>query len=900
VDEDQIPLPGRPQTGPLPEADAHLLAQIRAGDVEAGHRFVRDYYPAVYRYLLYLTGHRESAEDLTQETFLQAWQHREQFQGRAPLRLWLHAIARREFLRARRGQRTVTSLEEAAELPDPCTGTWTDEAELRILLSRLPEEQQEVTLLYYLAGYRSSEIARIVRAPERTVRYRLLAARSRLAEELGPGDLAYLNEPAAPMRQWAWLPLDEMHALEARLARRTTAHREEDGMERREFLRHAAAGAAGLMLAEAEKEVVDRRLTQKVTLAFKGTALADLCDHLRGETGIQLTAGPSVADEKVTLFCEKLPLREVMRQLSRPFGYTWLRSGKAGEYRYELVQDLRSQLLEEELRNRDRNEALLALEREIEKYRPYLGLSPDEALARSKTAPPAEKPRLETLAGPGWGPIQMYYRLSRQDLEALRAGQGVEFSGEPKSGERALPPEVAGGVIQSHRHLRVRKEGNLPLFYGGEAGPERPEDLPLSAVPEVRANVHLWMRQTELGHLTLGGGCWIFFPRGAGEGSGGNAYATGTNPSVLKVENRLFTGKWAGDPALRLSVTLRPQPSCHAAPPTDTSPGSAPEPKVTTAGTLEALHRATGLPIVADYYTRLYPAGDVSVHGLPCYQALNQLADVMHLRWARDGEWLQFRSASYYDDRVKEVPNRFLSRWAASRRQRGFLSLDELVEIAGLPDAQLDGGEMAEGARDCFGLAEWDLARNGNLRPHLRYLAGFTPEQRQRAMSDAGLPFAAMPLRQQQQFIANAVLDHPLSGPFQSLEELAGATLRVEYTQPGEYQWGAPSLAYSWKRWAVIVEPGKQGRWAPRPALRGRSREAVLEALRRLDPKIREAAVNSDRFQRPQSDPEPPLPLEAQVFPTELSLTFVYFPSAANSRLVHIVRPHGNFWQLLW
>src|SRR5437879_5165870 len=125
-------------------------------------------------------------------------------------------------------------------------------------------------------------------------------------------------------------------------------------MERREFLRQAAVGAAGLMLSETEKEVVDSRLTQKVTCAFKATALSDLCEKLKTDTGIQMTAGPSVADEKVTLFCEKLPLREVMRQLSRPFGYTWLRSRKeGGEYRYELVQDLRSQLLEEELRNRD-------------------------------------------------------------------------------------------------------------------------------------------------------------------------------------------------------------------------------------------------------------------------------------------------------------------------------------------------------------------------------------------------------------------------------------------------------------------------------------------------------------------------------------------------------------------
>jgi hypothetical protein len=288
------------------------------------------------------------------------------------------------------------------------------------------------------------------------------------------------------------------------------------------------------------------------------------------------------------------------------------------------------------------------------------------------------------------------------------------------------------------------------------------------------------------------------------------------------------------------------------------------------------------------------------VRGQTVYGALNQLADAMHLRWAKEGAWLQFRSASYYNDRVKEVPNRLLSRWAAARRQRGFLSLDELVEIALLADSQLDAAEMAEGARECYGLAEWDLACHWRLRHHLRYLAGFTPKQRREAMSDEGLPFARMPLAQQQQFLAYVVTDHPLSGPFQSLEELAGATLRVGYTQPGQYQWGDPALARYWNGWAVIVEPGKQGRWAPRPSLQGRSREAVLEALRRLDPRIRDTAVNSGRHPRPQLEPEPPLPLEAQIFPTELGLTFVYLPSATNTRLIHIVHSNGDSWQLLW
>src|SRR5262249_51246886 len=151
--------------------------------------------------------------------------------------------------------------------------------------------------------------------------------------------------------------------------------------------------------------VVDARLAHPIAVQQKATALSDLCEHLRAETGISLAAGQSVADEKVTLFCRAMPLRDVMRQLSRPFGYTWLRNGKAGEYKYELVQDLRSQLLEEELRNRDRNEALLALDREMERFRPYLSLTPDEALARSKTAPPAEKRLLDKLAGYSWGPI---------------------------------------------------------------------------------------------------------------------------------------------------------------------------------------------------------------------------------------------------------------------------------------------------------------------------------------------------------------------------------------------------------------------------------------------------------------------------------------------------------------
>jgi RNA polymerase sigma-70 factor (ECF subfamily) len=896
----------------LPDADAWLLEQIRSGNAEAGHQFVREHYRAIYRYLLYLTEQPDLAEDLTQETFLQAWRHLDTFQGRGSLRGWLHRIARREFLDLLQRRPDEVGLDGMAEVATPDATAWMESVELHLCIHRLPLEEREVLLLHHLEGYTSAEIAVIVGFPARTVRLRLAQAREHLRQELGEDDLTYVNEPLAPMRQWAWLPLDQMHALETRLALGGKA--KEDAMERREFLRQAAVGAAGLALSEPGKEIVDGRLTQKVTLAFKGTALSDLCDHLRSETGIYLTAGASVADEKVTLFCKAMPLRDVMRQLSRPFGYTWTRSKReGGEYRYELVQDLRSQLLEEELRNRDRNAALLALEREIERYRRYLDLSPDEALARAKTATPEEKKLLEALAGPGWGALQIYSQLSSSDLVALRSGQTLTFSAEPlpNTDERLLPPNLARGVLQSVREGGLLK--NDKYGYSHTSDLTDPRALSPTAVPEARAYLRVEMRQSEPGQFILMGYSGVFIAPATGMKVFmllSKPLAVGISPAVLRPQNGQANVRLARDPALRPRVAIQPQPSCGANLSPSPSPtqgeeqlarsaserglgqgvtAANPDPKVTTADVLEALHRATGSAVVADYYTRLYHPRDVSVQNQPLFDALNQLADAMRLRWNRDGEWLQFRSAGYYHDRLKEVPNRLLSRWAASRRKHGALMLDDLVEIAQLSDAQLDADEMAEGARLCFGLSEWDLARWRRFqRPHLRFLAELTAAQRLETMSATGLLFTRMSLAQQQRFISLAFEGRPL----QSLEDLAGATLRVDYSLPGWYQWGSPDEE-NYTRWVVPLEPGPRGRRVPRPPVRERTRDAAILAVRRVDPQLRNALLQAMCRADPRVAAAPPSE-EAQVFPSRLDLKIIYVPGATNAREIVVIWSQAN------
>jgi RNA polymerase sigma-70 factor (ECF subfamily) len=858
MNEDPKDSSPRAEVPNLTPADAQLVQQLRQGDREAKHQFVREFYPGVYRYLLYLTERREMAEDLTQETFLQAWRRLDTFQGRAPLRLWLHRIAHREFLQAVRSDRSHSSLEEVAETAARGDDDWTETIELRDAIRKLPADEREVVILHYLQGYSCEEIAEIVRVHVSSIKYRLSVARSVLQRELGEGDFFYLNEPSVPMRPWMWLPLEEMSTLEARLAmgsieQRTRPpvravpceEREGEQMERREFLRRSAVGAAGLMLAD--KEVLDSRLTKKVSLAVKGMALSDLCERLRADTGVHLVAGNSVADEKVTLFCEKLPLREVMRQLSRPFGYTWLRSGKLGEYCYELVQDLKSQLLEEELRNRDRNAALLALDREMEAYRKFLPLSPDEALARARTASPEEKQRLENLARYGWGPTQIYFRLGPRDLAALRSGETLTFSADPQPGELPLPPDVARGVLQSLRDARI--ESRAGRFRVGNEK-EIPDGLAPTSVPEAHGFVTLRIDHRELGLFELAGGSGIRIvtPTQSTAPSTSIGVATGRSSSP---GNRERAGtRLAADPSLRRRVSVRPEPSCEEArcPAPNAAPGNprgaeTADPaatsdvqratgatrKVTSADALEALHRATDMPIVADYYTHLYPLSAVRAQDQPLFEALNQLADAMRLRWNKEGSWLQFRSATYYDDRLKEVPNRLLARWSAARLKHGTLSPDDLIEIAQLSDPQLDSKIIAEGVKECFGLTEWDLAHNSDFRPHLRYLAAFTPAQRQEAMSPAGLPFTRMSLAQQQQFIAR------LGSQLQSVQELATALLRVEYTQPGWFQWESPEVA--------TLSP-----------VRERKPELALQAARRIDS---------------QAD-------AAQIVPTERAITVLY------------------------
>ena len=93
------------------EDEMALLAQVRRLDQQALERVHDAYYPALFRYIAYKVGDRETAEDLTSETFLRAIIAIDGFRGDASIKTWLLRIARNLYLRYRDREKRSISLE---------------------------------------------------------------------------------------------------------------------------------------------------------------------------------------------------------------------------------------------------------------------------------------------------------------------------------------------------------------------------------------------------------------------------------------------------------------------------------------------------------------------------------------------------------------------------------------------------------------------------------------------------------------------------------------------------------------------------------------------------------------------------------------------------------------------
>ena len=152
----------------------------------------------VYSYAYYRIGNHHDAEDLTEQTFLQAYRHFERAQRESdgrPLRPWLIRIAHNlaaNYYRDR-SRRPQTHLEDAAVLsaPHDTEALVEGRQELRAVLegvSSLPDDRREALIMRFALGMDNREIARALARSEGATKVLIHRAIRQLEQRLDAGD----------------------------------------------------------------------------------------------------------------------------------------------------------------------------------------------------------------------------------------------------------------------------------------------------------------------------------------------------------------------------------------------------------------------------------------------------------------------------------------------------------------------------------------------------------------------------------------------------------------------------------------------------------------------------------------------------------------------------------------
>ena len=184
-------------------SDEELLARFCRGQSEAFGVLLRRYERELYGYLRRYLRDSDLAEDVFQNTFLQVYIKKDQYESGRPVRPWLYTIATHQAIDAlrRANRHQALSLDQnQQELPDGEVRSLLDLLEargpgpldlaqgeerrerVRAAVDRLPDFLRQVVVLAYYQSLKYREIAEILHIPVGTVKSRLHAALVRLQE----------------------------------------------------------------------------------------------------------------------------------------------------------------------------------------------------------------------------------------------------------------------------------------------------------------------------------------------------------------------------------------------------------------------------------------------------------------------------------------------------------------------------------------------------------------------------------------------------------------------------------------------------------------------------------------------------------------------------------------------
>jgi RNA polymerase sigma-70 factor, ECF subfamily len=170
-------------------SDEELLDAYLAGDGRAFTPLMQRHEDRIFALAMKMTGDRNDALDVTQETFVIAFRRADQFRGESAFSTWLYRIGINACHDLLRKRKRIPDPVEEPQAPESLPVQAVDEsAAIRVDLTRalatLPRDYKEAVVLHDLGGMPYEEIARVTGAKVGTVKSRISRGRRLLAGAL--------------------------------------------------------------------------------------------------------------------------------------------------------------------------------------------------------------------------------------------------------------------------------------------------------------------------------------------------------------------------------------------------------------------------------------------------------------------------------------------------------------------------------------------------------------------------------------------------------------------------------------------------------------------------------------------------------------------------------------------
>lgn len=180
-----------------------LVVRARSGDVPAFEQLYRSHQSGIYTFILSQVRNRETAADLTQDTFVRAWESVRGLRQVGAFRSWLHQIAAnlvRDQVKSGRARLEISQSALAGDDDGPMPeftrqdggDSWggSVSAEVRTALwqalGELSAEQRAAVVMHHMEEMSVNEIARVAGVRPGTIMSRLARAREALRKRLAP------------------------------------------------------------------------------------------------------------------------------------------------------------------------------------------------------------------------------------------------------------------------------------------------------------------------------------------------------------------------------------------------------------------------------------------------------------------------------------------------------------------------------------------------------------------------------------------------------------------------------------------------------------------------------------------------------------------------------------------